>query len=82
MGAPHDLNAQRLQTDRGLFRWKLVAGVASVAVLVGLFATSLFRAPNPVFSILVAVATVLLVLVMAWGVVRRRRPRVPRNRCG
>lgn len=75
MGTPDDRQARRLQSDRGLFLWKLIAGVASVVVLVALFATSLVRSPNPAFTVLVGVVTVLLVAAMAWGVRRSRRRR-------
>lgn len=72
MGAPGDRNAQRLQSDRRMRPLKISAGLVSLGVLVALFVTSLNRAPNPAFSVLVAVAIVLLAGAMAWGVRRSR----------
>jgi hypothetical protein len=66
-------NTRRLQDDDVLFRWKVIAGVAALCFLVALFATSLVRSPNPVYSVVVAVAAVLLALGIARGVRRRRR---------
>ncbi|MBW0089345.1 hypothetical protein I4I73_08055 [Pseudonocardia sp. KRD-184] len=75
MGTPHDRQTRRLQSDRGLSRWKLIAGAVSVTALIALFATSLARSPNPAFTVLAGVVTVLLVSAMAWGVLRSRRGR-------
>ncbi|WP_300007569.1 hypothetical protein [Pseudonocardia sp.] len=73
MGTPHDRDTQQLQSDRGLLRWKVLAGVTSLALLVGLFVTSLVRVPNPAFTVFAAVTTVLLVSAMTWGLYRSRR---------
>lgn len=62
-----------MQTDQALFWWKVVAGVASVGCLVALFATSLVRSPNPAYSVVVAVAVLVLDAAIAWGVWRRSR---------
>jgi hypothetical protein len=75
MPAPNDRNAERLQTDERMFRWKVIAGVASLCFLVALFVTSLERSPNPVYTVVVAVATALLAVAIVHGVRRRRRPR-------
>lgn len=50
-----------------------MAGVASVGCLVALFATSLVRSPNPAYSVVVAVAVLVLDAAIAWGVWRRSR---------
>jgi uncharacterized membrane protein len=73
MGAPGDRNAEALQDDRGLRRAKLVAGVVSVLVLVGLFVTSLFRAPEPAWTVVLAVTACGLAVAIVLGVRSRRR---------
>ncbi len=50
-----------------------MAGVASVGCLVALFATSPVRSPNPAYSVVVAVAVLVLDAAIAWGVWRRSR---------
>ena len=47
MGNPGDHDAAALQNDRKLRPAKLAAGIVSFLLLVGLFVTSLFRAPEP-----------------------------------
>lgn len=74
MSTPNARNAERLQTaGPGLNRAKWIAGLVSLAVLAGLFATSLVRAPNPVFSVIIAVVALVLVATIATAAWRRRR---------
>ena len=74
MSAPGHQNDDGLQDDRGLRPAKLAAGVLSVLVLVGLFATSLFRAPEPAWTVVLIVVAVGLAAVIAVGTrIRRRR---------
>jgi hypothetical protein len=75
MGAPGDRNAAALQDDRKLRPAKLAAGVVSVLVLVGLFVTSLFRAPEPAWTVVLAVTAVGLATAVALGVRSWRRRR-------
>ena len=75
MGAPGDHNAAALQDDRKLRPAKLAAGVVSVLVLAGLFVTSLFRAPEPAWTVVLAVTAVGLAIAVALGVRSWRRPR-------
>ncbi|MHA6783274.1 hypothetical protein ACVGOW_20110 [Pseudonocardia saturnea] len=80
MSTPNSRNAQRLQTPgRGLVRAKWAAGTVSLIALAGLFVTSLVRAPNPVFSVIVAVAALGLLAAMVAGA-RRGRHRPPHLR--
>jgi uncharacterized membrane protein len=72
MSAPGHQNDDGRQDDRGLRPAKLAAGVLSVLVLVGLFVTSLFRAPWTVVLMVVAVG---LAAVIAIGTRNRRRRR-------
>jgi protein-S-isoprenylcysteine O-methyltransferase Ste14 len=72
MGAPGDRNAAALQDDRRLRPAKLVAGVVSVLVLVGLFVTSLFRAPEPGWTVVLAVAAIGLGTAVGLGARHRR----------
>ena len=75
MGAPGDRNAEALQDDRHLRPAKLTAGVVSVLVLVGLFVTSLYRAPEPAWTVVLAVAACGLATAIPLGVHSWRRRR-------
>lgn len=75
MGAPGDRNAAALQDDHKLRPAKLTAGVVSVLVLVGLLVTSLFRAPEPGWTVVLVLTAVGLVLAIAFGVRSWRRRR-------
>jgi protein-S-isoprenylcysteine O-methyltransferase Ste14 len=75
MGAPGQQNDDGLQDDRGLRPATLAAGVLSVLVLVGLFATSLFRAPEPAWTVVLIVVTVGLAAAITLGIRKRRRHR-------
>lgn len=78
MSTPNARNAERLQTaGPGLNRAKWIAGVVSIVALAGMFVTSLFRAPNPVFSLIVAAVALALLAVIAtaaWRRCHRSRP--------
>ena len=70
-----DRDSSALQDDRRLRPAKPAAGMVSVLVLVGLFVTSLFRAPEPAWTVVLigtacALAIVVVMRVRSW---RRRR---------
>ncbi|MGH8572120.1 MAG: hypothetical protein ACREX8_06040 [Gammaproteobacteria bacterium] len=73
MPAPKDRNTEALQHDRKLDGLKLVAGLLSVVALVSLFVTSLTRAPEPAWSVVLAVVSLGLAVAIAIGVLRGRR---------
>ena len=75
MGAPGDRNAASLQDGRKLRRPRLIAGVVSVVVLIGLFVTSLYRAPEPAWTVVLAVITCGLAVALVLGVRSGRRHR-------
>jgi protein-S-isoprenylcysteine O-methyltransferase Ste14 len=75
VGAPGHQNDDGLQDDRGLRPAKPAAGVLSVLVLVGLFVTSLFRAPEPAWTVVLIVVAVGLAAAIAIGTRNRRRRR-------
>lgn len=62
-----------LQDDRKLDGLKLGAGLLSVCVLVALFVISLYRAPEPAWSVVLLVTAVALAVLIVFGVVRGRR---------
>lgn len=62
-----------LQDDRKLDRAKLAAGVVSVIALIAMFITTLYRAPDPVWTVVVGVTAVGLTVMIALGVARGRR---------
>jgi len=72
MSSRDDRNADRPQDDLGLRRPRNWAGAISLVVLAGLFVTSLFRSPNPLFSVVTAVVAVALLAAVAIGAWRRR----------
>jgi hypothetical protein len=73
MGAPGDRNAAALQDGRKLRPAKLAAGVVSVLVLLGLFVTSLFRAPERGWTVVLVVTAIGLVIAIVLGVRSWRR---------
>lgn len=76
MSTPNARNAEGLQSaTRGLDRAKWIAGFVSLAVLAGLFVTSLSRAPNPIFSVITAVVALALLGAITTGAWRRRHGR-------
>jgi hypothetical protein len=62
-----------LEQDARLRRWKLLAGMLSLAAMTGLFATSLTRAPNDVWTLVTGVIVVALAGLIGHGVWRHRR---------
>jgi hypothetical protein len=69
MGTPRNRNNNgALQDDRALRPAKLAAGVVSVLVLIGLFVTSLFRAPEPAWTVVLAVTACGLAVLIMVGV--------------
>ncbi|MGH3982648.1 MAG: hypothetical protein ACRDST_08190 [Pseudonocardiaceae bacterium] len=74
-----------LQDDRKLYGLKLAAGLLSVGFLVAMFVMSLYRAPEPAWSIVLVLTVVALTALIVFGVVRSRRSgrfRSPRQRPG
>ena len=63
---------QGLEDDSNLGRAKLIAGVISAVMLIGMLVTSLFRAPNDEWTALLAVVTGVLIVVMSTQLARRR----------
>lgn len=66
-----DRDSSALQDDRGLRPAKLTAGMVSVLALVALFVTSLFRAPEPAWTVVLigtacALAIVVFLRVRSW----------------
>lgn len=70
MGAPGDRNADRLPSDRRLRTVKVFAGLVSVALLIGLFLTSLNRAPDPAWTFVLAITALVIVVGIALAVRR------------
>jgi hypothetical protein len=68
-----------LETDRYLFRAKLMAGAVSEVLLVGMLVTSLFRAPSLEWTVLLAVVTAGLGIAMSAEVSRHRTARRRRS---
>jgi uncharacterized membrane protein YeaQ/YmgE (transglycosylase-associated protein family) len=66
---------QGLEDDSNLGRAKLIAGVISAVVLIGMLVTSLFRAPNDEWTALLAVVIGVLIVVMSTQLARRRADR-------
>lgn len=64
-----------LEADSYLFRAKLIAGAVSAVLLVGMLVTSLFRAPNVEWTVLLAVVTAGLGIAMSAEVLRHRTAR-------
>jgi uncharacterized membrane-anchored protein len=64
-----------LEDDSKLGRAKLIAGVLSVVALIAMLVTSLFRAPNAEWTVLLAVVTGVLIVVMSGQAARHRADR-------
>ena len=62
---------QGLQSPRRPRRWLRAAGVVVLLVLIGLFVTSLFRSPNPIWTPITGVVA-LFVAAMLVRSLRRR----------
>jgi uncharacterized membrane protein YeaQ/YmgE (transglycosylase-associated protein family) len=69
----NDRNGAHLQDTNRTHGALLAAGVISFLVLAGLFVTSLLRAPNPVYSVVVAVVGAAVALLVVRGFARRTR---------
>jgi hypothetical protein len=61
--------------DSNLERAKLYAGAVSIVALVAMFVTSLFRSPDPISTVVLAVFTAGLIVGMSVRMVRRRADR-------
>ena len=68
-----DRDSSALQDDRRLRPAKLTAGMVSVLVLVGLFVTSLLRAPEPAWTVVLIGTACALVIVVGLRVRGWRR---------
>ena len=68
-----------LEDDSNLAPAKLIAGVASVVGLIAMLVTSLFRAPNDEWTVLLAVVTGALIVVMSTQLARQRADRRRRS---
>ncbi len=68
-----------LEADSYLFRAKLMAGALSAVLLVGMLVTSLFRAPNLGWTVLLEVVTAGLGIAMSAEVSRHRTARRQRT---
>jgi hypothetical protein len=75
MSDRNDRNARALQSDRHLHGWKVAAGVVTVVALLALTVTSVVRAPNDMWTIVIPLVAVVVVALLVGGVVRRRRRR-------
>lgn len=67
--------ARNLQNDRGLLGWKVAAAVVTVVALLALTVTSVVRAPNDVWTIVLPLVALVVVAMVVGGLVRRRRRR-------
>jgi Flp pilus assembly protein TadB len=73
MGERNDRDARALQDDRGLRGWKVAAAIVAIAALVALTITSVYRAPNDVWTIVIPVVAAVLVALLVRGLLRGRR---------
>ena len=64
-----------LEDDSKLGRAKLIAGVLSVVGLIAMLVTSLFRAPNAEWTVLLSVVTGAVIVAMSGQVARDRADR-------
>jgi ACR3 family arsenite efflux pump ArsB len=71
----NDSEARNLQNDRSLLGWKVAAAVVTVVALLALTVTSVVRAPNDVWTIVLPLVAVVVVAMVVGGLVRRRRRR-------
>jgi len=70
MSRRNERNASALQSSRGVRRASLVAGFVVLVLIVGLFVTSLVRAPNPMWSVVLAVLAVGIAIGLVSSLVR------------
>jgi ACR3 family arsenite efflux pump ArsB len=73
MSERNDHNARNLQNDRYLRGWKVAAAVITVVALLALTVTSVVRAPNDVWTIVLPLVATVVVAMLVGGLVRRRR---------
>ena len=73
MSDQNERSAGALQGDRRLRGWKVAAAVVSVVALLGLTATSVVRAPNDVWTIVLPLVAAVVVALLVRGLVRGRR---------
>jgi 4-amino-4-deoxy-L-arabinose transferase-like glycosyltransferase len=73
MSRRNERNASALQSSREVRRAGLVAGFVVLVLIVGLFVTSLVQAPNPMWSIVLAVLAVGIAIGLVSSLARRRR---------
>lgn len=65
--------ARDLKDDRKLRGLKLAAGLLSVVALVAMFVPSVYRVPEPAWSVVMMVIAVALTALIACGVVHGQR---------
>jgi ACR3 family arsenite efflux pump ArsB len=75
MADRNDSEARNLQDDRNLLGWKVAAAVVTVVALLALTVTSVVRAPNDVWTIVLPLVAMAVVAMVVGGLVRRRRRR-------
>jgi hypothetical protein len=75
MSDRNERDARALQSDQQLHGWKVAAGVVTVVALVALTLTSVARAPNDTWTIVLPLIAAAVVVMLVVGVVRRRRRR-------
>ena len=73
MTTRNDSNGAGLQDTARTHGALLVGGVISFLVLAGLFVTSLLRAPNPVYSVVLAIVGVAVGILVVRGFLRQKR---------
>jgi len=58
--------------NRQVLRWRRPVGLIVLLVLIALFVTSLFRSPNPVWTVVTAILVIGLAAGLVWDALRRR----------
>lgn len=66
---------EQVPQDRRLERWLRIAGVVVLALLIGLLVTSLFRAPNPIWTPITALVALVVAGLVVRSFVRRAKAR-------
>lgn len=75
MSERNSRNATPLQNGARVRRLLVPAGVVVLVLMVGMFLTSLLRAPEPAWSWVLAAVAAGVALLLAGAAVRRRRER-------
>jgi hypothetical protein len=57
--------------NRQVLRWRRPAGLIVLLILVGLCVTSLFRTPNPIWTVVTAALAVAVAGLLIWDARRR-----------